>query len=82
MPDEFNFFQNKDIIKAFQEFKPYILDIERLIQQVKYGKIVFAVRVHNGCVTDFVVQSSTRKRYDLKKGGVEGEETKTTPFIP
>jgi len=65
---EFNFFEDKELVKAFQKFKPYLVDIEELVKRVGYGKIVFAVRVHNGVVTDFVVQSSTRKRYDLGKG--------------
>ena len=73
--DEFNFFRDKKIIETFQKFKPYLLDIENLVQKVKYGKIIFSVRVHNGTVTDFVVQSFTRKRYDIEKEGKAQELT-------
>lgn len=44
---------------------PAHIDIEREVQETKYGQIMVTLRVHNSVIKDVVYQSFRRKRYDL-----------------
>jgi len=62
--NEFNFFEHKDLIKAFQEHKPYLVDLETLIKEIKYGKIHLVFTVTNSRVISMEVGSQQLIRYD------------------
>ena len=66
--DVFNFFKDKKVVEEFQRSQwRYLIDIEKQVNQTKYGQISVVLRVHQGKVTDLIVQESRRMRYDLEK---------------
>jgi len=65
--DEFNFFEHKDLVEAFQKHKPYLVDLETLIKEIKYGKIHLVFTVTNSQVISMEVGSQQLIRYDKKE---------------
>jgi len=62
--DEFNFFEHKELVEAFQKNKPYLVDLETLIREIKYGKIHLVFTVTNSRVISMEVGSQQLIRYD------------------
>jgi len=62
--DEFNFFEHKELVEAFQKNKPYLVDLETLIKEIKYGKIHLVFTVTNSRVISMEVGSQQLIRYD------------------
>lgn len=69
----------KEILAAFEKNRPYLIDIEKLVQKLKFGLINFSVTVHDSKVTGFTVQSFQKVRYEVGKGG---EMLRTSEELP
>lgn len=59
----------KQILEAFEKNRPYLIDIEKLVQKLKFGLINISVTVHDSKVTGLTVQSFQKIRYEADKGG-------------
>lgn len=65
----------RDLLVAIRKWKPYMLDLERLIRETRFGQITVTLRIHDGFVTDTVeTVIAKRKKYPMpKREGVEGD---------
>ena len=61
--EEFNFFEQK-VIASFREHKPYLLDIETLISEMKFGKLNIVLTVADGKVLNMEILGRQLVRYD------------------
>ena len=63
--DDFNFFAQKELIEAFKKYKPYLVDLEVLIKEIKYGKLnlIFTV-VNEEVISTEIVSGHQLIRYD------------------
>ena len=59
----------RQVTEAMKSNRPYLIDIERLVNKVKYGTINFSIRVHDARVTDITTQIFQKVRYELGKDG-------------
>jgi len=62
--NDFNFSSHKNLIKAFQENKPYLLDLETLIKEIKFGKLYLTFTIANEKVVSMEIGSQQLVRYD------------------
>jgi hypothetical protein len=57
--------------------RPYLVDLEKLVQEIGYGQVVVTLNVYRGHVIDFVTTTNKRKRYahliDRMKGAKNGK---------
>lgn len=53
----------EELQRAIQTHKPYIYDLEKLIQKMKFGQIEVVLRFHDGFVSDVVLVSKERYKY-------------------
>ncbi len=74
----FNFFEEKALIEALQKNRPYLIDIEKLVQKIRFGLINISLRVHDSKVTDVTVQGFQKIRYNFGKGEQLGERESET----
>ena len=66
--EDFNWLYDQKMIDAFQKSKKgYLLMIDQMVNDLQFGVITFDLRIHNGYVTDLVVVSNKRIRFDLDK---------------
>ena len=70
----------KQIIEAFKKNRPYLIDIERLVKEVKFGTINLSIRVHESRVTDIVTQIFQKVRYELGKDGTMSRSSEDIPL--
>jgi len=61
--------EEKKILEAFEKNRPYLIDIEKLVKEIKYGLINFSVTVHDSKVTGFTTQTFQKVRYEVGQGG-------------
>lgn len=50
-------------VKEFLVERPYLVDLEQLVQEMKYGQLTVTLNVYRGNVIDFVTTMNKRKRY-------------------
>jgi len=55
--------------KAIETFKPYIYELERRIQKMKFGQIDATIRFHDGFVSDVVFVSKERHKFAMPERG-------------
>ena len=55
--------------QAIKHHKPYLLEVEKLVQELQNGVVKFDLRVYQGFVTDVIAHSS--KRVVFKKQGID-----------
>lgn len=65
--EEFNFFRDKRFIETFKREKPHLVYIEKIIQQIKFGRLTLVLRVHDSEVTDITTINALRFRFDRGK---------------
>lgn len=61
--ENFEFFEQK-IVTSFREHKPYLLDIETLIGEMKFGKLNIVLTIADGKVLNMEVLGRQLVRYD------------------
>lgn len=59
-----SFFEQTKVVAAFKKEWPYILDIQRLVKEIGYGKLVLALTIQDGRVLSLEVNSKQLVRYD------------------
>lgn len=57
--------QPQDVQRAIETHKPYIYDLESMIQELRFGEVNVVLRFHEGFVTDVVLVSKKRKKYTM-----------------
>jgi len=60
--------------QAMKAQKPYLLEIEQLVQELQNGVVKLDLRIFQGFVTDVITHSS--KRLVFKKQGVDNADKK------
>ena len=55
--------------QAIKHHKPYLLEVEKLVQELQNGVVKLDLRVYQGFVTDVITHSS--KRVVFKKQGLD-----------
>lgn len=61
--------EDKKIIEAMEKNRPYLIDIEKLVQKLKFGQINMSFTVHDSKVTGLTIQSFQKIRYEPGQGG-------------
>ena len=59
----------KEILQAFDKNRPYLIDIEKLVNRIKYGMLNISLTIHDSKVTGFAFQSTQKVRYEVGQGG-------------
>lgn len=62
--ETFNFFEKTELITAFKKHKPYLVDLEKLINEIKSGKLNLSFTVTDGNVLSMEVVGRQLVRYD------------------
>ena len=64
---DFNWTFEHKIVKAMKNSdKAYLITIEQMVKDLRYGRLDFSLRVHDGRVTDIVTVVNKRIRFDSK----------------
>lgn len=61
---EFDFLEEKNIIKAFEKHKPYLLDVEKLIKELGYGRLSVEFTIKDASVISMSISGVQLIRYD------------------
>lgn len=59
--------KGEELANLLKNEKPYILFLDELISKTKYGQLTVTLRYHEGFVTDIVVITNQRKKFEMKK---------------
>lgn len=62
--EEFNFFEHKELVVAFQKAKPYVVDLEKLVKAVGFGKLDIIFTIQDGTVISIDIIGRQKIRYD------------------
>jgi len=62
----------RQLIRAFLEKnKPYLLALEKMVQEIKFGQLTVTLRIHQGFVTDLVNATAYERKKFVHKDDQE-----------